>query len=44
MLAADSDIWPNIVEIGGEGSELEMVEDWNMGNGEKRKIMNNQII
>jgi len=44
MLVADLGTWPNIVETGGEELELGMIEDWNMGNGEKREIMNNRII
>ena len=39
---ADLPTWPNIVGIGGEESELEMVRDWNTGRNEReREIMNN---
>jgi len=45
MLAADLGIWPDIVGIGEEESELERVEDWNIDrNRGEREIMDNQTI
>ena len=45
MLVADLDIWPNIIEIGEEESELEMAKNWNIDRGRKQRgIMNRQTI
>jgi len=45
MLVVDLGIWPGIIGIGGEESELGMVKDWNMSKNEReREIMNNQTI
>jgi len=45
MLAVGLGTWPDIVEIRGEESELEMIEDWNMDRNEReREIMDNQTI
>ena len=45
MLVEDSGTWPNIVGIEEKGSELGMVEDWNIDRGGKeREILSNQTI
>jgi len=45
MPVEDSGIWPNIVKIEEERSELGMAKDWNMDkDGKEREILNNQTI
>ena len=37
-------IWPNIVGIEEEGSELEIVENWSTDKGGERKVTNTETI